>query len=62
MSPICPLCKTKMVAKYFVGYYESFSFWRCECEIIPGATIEAGCYSYAENNVSYEEAFGEHSE
>jgi len=51
-----------MVAKYFVGYYESFSFWRCECEIIPGSTIEAGCYSYAENNVSYEEAFGEHSE
>lgn len=62
MKPVCPSCKTEMVAKHFFGYYESFSFWRCACEVIPGSTTEAGSYSHVEDNVPYEEAVGEFCE
>lgn len=58
MKPICPSCNTKMLAKYFVGYYEQFSCWSCECKIIPGSVVEAGSFSFAESGTSVEEYLG----
>ena len=55
--PVCPACNAKMKAKYFVGYYEKFSFWSCECKVIPGSVIEAGSWSHAENGESAEEYY-----
>ena len=37
VMPVCPYCKTAMRPEYYVGYYESFTDWVCECEEIPGA-------------------------
>jgi hypothetical protein len=31
MNPICPFCKNKMQIETFNGYYESFSYWACNC-------------------------------
>jgi hypothetical protein len=61
-KPVCPHCNTEMRARYFVGYYEKFSFWACDCEVIPGSTIEAGSYSHEESGQSVEEYFGERNE
>jgi hypothetical protein len=47
-----------MVARYYIGYYEQFPLWKCECEVIPDSIIKAGAYSYADDGVSYEEHFG----
>lgn len=54
-KPICPHCKTEMQARYFQGYYESFSFWQCKCEVIPGSTVAAGSYSWALEGEPYSE-------
>lgn len=35
--PVCPYCKDKMEPKRYEGYYESFDYWECACENIPGA-------------------------
>jgi len=45
VMPVCPCCKTIMRPRYFVGYYESFSMWVCECEEIPGAEEERGSFA-----------------
>ena len=43
--PECPFCKTSMLPQYFVGYYESFSMWSCECNEIPGAEEVRGSFA-----------------
>jgi hypothetical protein len=30
--PTCPVCKKNMTPQNFSGYYDSFSFWECNCE------------------------------
>jgi hypothetical protein len=45
VMPVCPYCKTAMRPEYFVGYYESFSDWVCECEKIPGAKEVRGSFA-----------------
>lgn len=57
MKPICPSCNEEMSAKYFIGYYERFSFWQCGCKIIPNSTIVAGSFSHAEDGELTEEYF-----
>jgi hypothetical protein len=44
VMPVCPYCKTAMRPQYYVGYYESFSEWVCECEEIPGAEEVRGAW------------------
>ena len=48
MKPVCPFCNTAMVARYFAGYYERFSFWGCDCKVIPDSTVKAGAYACAD--------------
>ena len=61
MRPICPACDSPMTARYFVGYYEQFACWQCECEVIPDSTIKAGSFSYADDGVPYQEYYGAES-
>jgi hypothetical protein len=44
-----------MVALYYVGYYDEFPMWSCECQVIPGSTVEAGSWSYARQGESAED-------
>lgn len=44
-TPTCPACKAEMKPYYYVGYYEEFSCWRCECEVTPGSVVLAGGWS-----------------
>ena len=44
--PVCPFCKSTMTPKYFTGYYESFSMWKCNCKKIPRAEAVFGSYAY----------------
>lgn len=30
--PICPLCNSEMFVETYHGYYDSFSYWRCNCD------------------------------
>ena len=48
VMPVCPFCKTSMSPRYFSGYYESFSMWKCECEKIPEAKEVLGEYGQSE--------------
>lgn len=31
-KPVCPFCLSEMKAINYSGYYDSFSFWECNCE------------------------------
>jgi len=44
-KPVCPYCKTEMKPRYFQGYYESFSMWKCACKRIQGEKVLAGAYA-----------------
>jgi len=55
LRPVCPACNSKMVALYYVGYYDEFPMWSCECQVIPGSTVEAGSWSYARQGESAED-------
>lgn len=61
-KPTCPVCVTEMQPRYFVGYYESFVCWTCECtstEIVPpGSTVMAGAYSGAKEGAPVTEIYG----
>ena len=43
--PVCPYCKTIMSPQYFVGYYDSFPCWTCECDKLPDAEEVRGAYA-----------------
>ncbi len=30
--PVCPYCKTVMEVTRYEGYYDSLSYWACECD------------------------------
>lgn len=44
MKPVCPYCKVEMTPINFEGYYESFSYWACDCETLPDAETGYGNY------------------
>ena len=44
-KPVCPICSKEMRPVNFKGYYESFSFWACECESFTDATEARGAYA-----------------
>ena len=43
--PICPFCKTEMEPVNYEGYYDSFSYWACECEEFPNVEKSYGEYA-----------------
>ena len=45
LKPVCPYCKTEMKPKYFSGYYESFSMWKCLCKRIQRAKVLKGAWA-----------------
>jgi transposase-like protein len=43
--PVCPVCKSEMNQKNYQGYYDSFSYWGCDCVEFPGANTWSGAYA-----------------
>jgi transposase-like protein len=43
-KPVCPICKTGMKQQNYRGYYDSFSYWECDCPEFPGANTWNGAY------------------
>lgn len=43
--PVCPHCKTTMVASTYKGYYDTFSYWECNCDTLPGAHVVKGAFA-----------------
>lgn len=44
-KPICPVCMKPMQQQNYHGYYDSFSYWGCECESFPEAATWNGQYA-----------------
>jgi hypothetical protein len=43
--PVCPFCKQKMRPVRYVGYYEDFVYWECDCgEALISLRTECGAY------------------
>lgn len=40
--PVCPYCKTIMKTINYQGFYDVFSFWRCECIHFENGEFERG--------------------
>lgn len=45
--PICPYCKIEMNPARYVGYYESFDYWSCNCDKLPDSKKSEYIGSYA---------------
>lgn len=30
--PVCPYCCKEMVITVYKGYYDSFTYWECQCD------------------------------
>lgn len=46
---ICEFCKTKLVTFKYVGYYDSFYGWKCDCDELPkqvDSKAITGAYAY----------------
>ena len=43
-KPVCPHCKTAMTPTQYKGYYDTFYYWGCQCETLPGAEVEHGAF------------------
>lgn len=43
--PMCPICKCVMRQRNYKGYYDSFSYWECDCQEFPGAGTWNGAYA-----------------
>ena len=41
-KPVCPYCKTEMWPVRYVGYYDEFCCWSCNCHDLPDAKKERG--------------------
>lgn len=43
-NPVCPHCKTEMQPVKYVGYYDEFTYWDCDCDVLPevGSTWKGG--------------------
>ena len=44
-QPVCPHCKTKMQPVKYVGYYDEFHCWQCDCDTLPDAKEQRGQYA-----------------
>lgn len=44
-GPVCPICKKKMIPVNYSGYYDSFSYWECECNNFENGEQRNGAYS-----------------
>ena len=44
-DPVCPHCLTTLEPKIFMGYYDSFYFWGCECPALKDAGTVRGTIS-----------------
>ena len=44
-KPVCPYCRTEMKPVNFIGYYDEFHCWWCECSELPGAEKQRGQYA-----------------
>jgi len=44
-EPICPICKGKMSPVNYKGYYDSFSFWECDCDHFLDGKLSLGQYA-----------------
>ena len=42
--PVCPYCKHKMEPVHYVGYYDQFHHWQCDCDKLPNAQEQRGQY------------------
>jgi hypothetical protein len=43
-SPVCPVCQCVMKQQNYKGYYDSFSYWECDCKQFPDANTWNGAY------------------
>jgi tRNA(Ile2) C34 agmatinyltransferase TiaS len=43
--PVCPACQSAMRKTNYEGYYESFSYWACDCEYFEDGTTWNGSYA-----------------
>ena len=44
-KPICPICKIEMEPSNYEGYYDSFSYWGCDCKSFPNVKPWRGQYA-----------------
>lgn len=44
-KPVCPICGIQMTQNKYKGYYDSFSYWGCNCESFPKAPTWNGQYA-----------------
>lgn len=33
IPPVCPNCSERMIIKRYSGYYDSFQYWACKCDL-----------------------------
>jgi hypothetical protein len=43
--PVCPSCQCAMRKTNYEGYYESFSYWECDCDHFTDGITWHGAYS-----------------
>ena len=41
-KPVCPFCKVVMTPVNYVGFYEGFAYWSCECDEFEGVEKTKG--------------------
>lgn len=46
IMPICPYCKTEMQPTHYIGYYDEFYFWECDCYELPKAETLKGANEF----------------
>ena len=44
-KPVCPICRCVMKPEHYSGYYDSFSYWLCNCVEFPDAGTVKGGYA-----------------
>ena len=44
-KPKCPFCLKLMEPREYRGYYDSFHYWECGCDVLPGADQWEGSYA-----------------
>jgi len=42
--PVCPNCQKEMTRERYVGFYEEFDYWECECENLKPDHIHKGSH------------------
>ena len=44
-QPVCPYCREKMQPVKYIGYYDEFACWQCDCDKLPDAKEQRGQYA-----------------